>query len=561
MQATPEKRGHWGSKIGFIFAAAGSAVGLGNIWRFPYLTGENGGAAFVVVYLCCVVFIALPILYNELALGRATGANPVGAFQKSKPGTPFVLTGWLCLLLCFIVLSYYGVIAGWAIGYALKTIIGNKMGFEEFAANPMYTIPLFLLFIVFTVMIVQAGIESGIEKWSKVLMPILFIMMIVIIARSLTFEGASAGVVYYLKPDFSKINGQVVLSALGQAFFSLSVGWGLMITYGSYMPRTQSILSSGFWVAFADTAVAILGGLMVFPAVFAFGLKPDAGPALTFTTLPVVFEQMPMGVIVGTLFFLLLTIAALTSSISMLEVPVSYFVDEKKGKRKTAAWIVGVLAFVMGIPSALSSGGVDWLTHIPWGRAMQVEVVAEGAGPVTEVDVARLENVGKVMIVALNTEVRSEADEAAAARDLPVLRIDTLESMSGTVTETLRDILAEGVRDVEAVVRADTKENASAAVAALRKLHITKTKSFMDIMDAIFGTLLVIIIALLCSVYTGWVWGLKNAVGEIQKCSPHFTRKIAGGVPLSMIWGIFIQFVCPIVIFIVLIKTLKDFFN
>jgi len=561
MQAKPEKRGHWGSKIGFIFAAAGSAVGLGNIWRFPYLTGENGGAAFVIVYLCCVVFIALPLLYNELALGRATEGNPVDAFRKSRPGTPFVLTGWLCLVLCFIVLSYYGVIAGWAVGYALKTIIHNTTSFEEFAANPMYVIPMFGLFIVFTILIVQAGIESGIEKWSKVLMPILFIMMVVIIGRSLTFDGAMEGVRYYLNPDFSKINGQVILSALGQAFFSLSVGWGLMITYGSYMPRTQSILTSGFWVAFADTAVAFLGGLMVFPAVFAFGMAPNAGPALTFTTLPIVFEKMPLGMLVGTLFFILLTIAALTSSISMLEVPVSYFVDAKKARRKTAAWIVGGLAFAMGIPSALSQGGVDWLSNIPWGRPVEVQIVAQGTGPVSEADMARLES-GSSVVLALGTGLSTEADILVkAGSQVAIVQTNTIEGLTNSAAATLRGFLGKGIRDVEAVVRADTPENATAAVEALKHLNIHKSKSFMDIMDALFGTLLVIIIALLCSVYTGWFWGLKHAVDEIHKCSPHFTRKIAGGVPLAMIWGIFIQYICPIVIFIVLVQTLKDFFS
>ena len=256
-----------------------------------------------------------------------------------------------------------------------------------------------------------------------------------------------AGVKYYLKPDFSKINGEVALAALGQAFFSLSVGWGLMITYGSYMPKKQNMVSGGVWVAFTDTFVAILGGFMVFPAVFAFGMEPNAGPSLTFQTLPAVFEQMPAGGIVATIFFLLLAIAALTSSISMLEVPVSYLLDEKKASRSTAAWIVAGLAFLMGIPSALSAGGSKFFTE--------------------------MELFGKT--------------------------------------------------------------------------------GFMDIVDFGFGTVLVVVISLLCSVYVGWVWGPKAAVLEISEGSPSFAGE--GGGTLGKVWAFFVKFICPVVITYVLFKT------
>ena len=345
-------------------AAAGSAVGLGNIWRFPYVTGENGGAAFVLVYLVCVFLIGVPLLYVELALGRASGRNPVGAFQKTKPGSLFVVTGILCLMACFFVLTYYGVIAGWTISFAISQLAQQPLVFGEYIANPVYVLPVFALFIVLTITIVQAGVEKGIEKWTKLLMPLLFLMMLVIIGRSLTLEGAGKGISYYLNPDFSKIDGKVVLMALGQAFFSLSVGWGLMITYGSYMPKSQNIATNGLWVASADTLVAILAGFMVFPAVFAFNMDPGAGAGLTFVTLPKVFGLMPGGWVFGAIFFCLLSVAAVTSSISMLEVPVSYFVDNKPKSRRTSAIIVGIVAFLIGIPSALSAGGSDFFTNM-----------------------------------------------------------------------------------------------------------------------------------------------------------------------------------------------------
>lgn len=364
ISASSDDRGQWGSKLGFIMAAAGSAVGLGNIWRFPYVTGENGGAAFVLIYLVCVFLIGVPLLYVELALGRASGRNPVGAFQKTKPGTPFIFTGVLCLMACFFVLTYYGVIAGWTISFAWSQITQNALVFEEYIANPGSVLPVFAGFIALTIYIVSAGVEKGIEKWSKILMPILFVLMLVIIGRSLTLDGAEKGISYYLNPDFSKINGKVVLMALGQAFFSLSVGWGLMITYGSYMPKSQNIVSNGLWVASADTLVAILAGFMVFPAVFAFGMDPGAGPGLTFVTLPKVFAQMPAGWVFGAIFFCLLSVAAVTSSISMLEVPVSYFVDDQPSARKKAAIIVGIFAFLIGIPSAMANGGSEFFSNM-----------------------------------------------------------------------------------------------------------------------------------------------------------------------------------------------------
>ena len=275
-------RGQWSSKLGFIFAASGSAIGLGNIWRFPYVTGQNGGAAFVIIYLVCVFAIGLPILLTELAMGRFTQKNPVGAFEAIRPNSSWKLVGLLGVISGVVILSYYGVIAGWTLGYIVKEIGSVPMEFGVFIATPWITIPLFAIFLLLTIYVVYGGIENGIEKWSKTLMPVLFVLLILIIIRSVTLEGAMAGVEFYLNPDFSKITMEVVIKALGQAFFSVSLGMGLMITYGSYISKEDNLISSGFYVALADTVIAILAGLMIFPAVFALGKDPAEGPQLIF---------------------------------------------------------------------------------------------------------------------------------------------------------------------------------------------------------------------------------------------------------------------------------------
>ncbi|WP_057939317.1 sodium-dependent transporter [Algoriphagus resistens] len=351
-----EQRGQWGSSVGFIMAAAGSAVGLGNIWRFPYLVGEYGGGAFVFVYILCVLLIALPLLFNEIALGRKSGKNPIGAIRDTGGNRFWQSAGVLCVMVCFFVFSYYSVIAGWTVGYIFTEIINIPIDFAVFVKTPMYVIPLTFVFILMTILIVLGGVSGGIEKASKFLMPVLFIIIIFIAGRSVTLEGASAGIEYYLKPDFSKINGAVVLQALGQAFFSMSVGWGLMITFGSYLPKKSNIVQSAGWIAGMDTSVALLGGLMIFPALFALlpGKDPAAGPALVFDVLPKVFDAMPGGNIVGGLFFILLMVAALTSTISMLEVPVAYLIDDRKWNRRKATWSVGIAAMALSVPSALS---------------------------------------------------------------------------------------------------------------------------------------------------------------------------------------------------------------
>ena len=357
-------RGQWSSKIGFIFAASGSAIGLGNIWRFPYVTGQNGGAAFVIIYLVCVFAIGLPILLTELAMGRYTQKNPVGAFEAIRPKSSWKLVGLLGVISGVVILSYYGVIAGWTLGYIVKEIGSVPMEFGVFIATPWITIPLFALFLLLTIYVVYGGIENGIEKWSKTLMPVLFVLLIVIIIRSVTLEGAWAGVEFYLNPDFSKITMEVVIKALGQAFFSVSLGMGLMITYGSYISKEDNLISSGFYVALADTVIAILAGLMIFPAVFALGKDPAEGPQLIFQVLPEIFDKMEtFGALLGATFFILLSIAALTSTISLLEISTAYLVDEKKIYRKVAVWIVGGLAFIVGLPSAMSQGMVEFWSN------------------------------------------------------------------------------------------------------------------------------------------------------------------------------------------------------
>jgi NSS family neurotransmitter:Na+ symporter len=363
----PETQGReeWGSKIGFIFAAAGSAVGLGNIWRFPYVVGENGGAAFVFLYLLCVIFIGLPYMYGELALGRAARRNPVGTFKSLKPGSPWIVVGGFGVLTGLGILSFYGVIAGWTFGYIFKTLFQAGGDYESFVARPMLQLGLFAFFILLTVLVVHGGITKGIERCSKILMPLLILLILGLIIYANTLEGAGRGLTWYLKPDFSKITPKVVLNAMTQAFFSMSLGMGLMITYGSYISKKDNLITSGFFVGLFDTLIAILAGLMIFPALFAMQRDlGEGGPGLVFQVLPGMFDQMPGGILFGTLFFTLISIAALTSTISLLEVPVAYFIDERRVRRKVAVWLVGGLAFFLGIPSVLSQGAVPFLGNI-----------------------------------------------------------------------------------------------------------------------------------------------------------------------------------------------------
>ena len=358
-----KERGNWSSQVGFIAAAAGSAVGLGNIWKFPYITGQYGGAAFVLVYLLFVILVCIPIMNSELLVGRKSGKNAVGAFKELAPGTPWWLVGLMGIIAGFVILSYYSVIAGWATAYIFKSGAYMAAGadpadvFVSFITSPVTPIIWHAIFMLICIWIVMAGIEKGIEKYSKILMPILVLLLLVLIVRSVTLPGAGAGLSFYLKPDFSKLSAEGILAALGQAFFSLSLGMGCMITYGSYLKKDQNIPVNSYWISGADTGIAFLAGLAIFPAVFAFGLEPGAGPGLTFITVPAVFASMgAIGHFFGILFFILLTVAAITSAISLLEVVSAYFIDEAKWNRKKAAWIMGIIIFLLGVPSSLGIG-------------------------------------------------------------------------------------------------------------------------------------------------------------------------------------------------------------
>ncbi len=343
-----QRREHWGSRAGFILAAAGSAVGLGNIWRFPYVTGENGGALFLIVYLVMVVFIGYPLFINEMVIGRTAQKDPVGAFRALAPGTPWWLVGGLGVLTGFVILSYYSVVAGWSLAYTWRAVsVGFGGGldysaeFSALIASPGRLLLWHGLFMLLCMVIVSMGVKRGIERWTEILMPILFVLMLVLIIRAVTLPGAGAGIRYFLRPDPSRFSPKMLLNAVAQAFFTLSLGMGAIITYGSYLGDRDEIPGSAAWVVGTDTVVAMLAGFMIFPAVFAFQLEPGAGPGLTFMTLPNVFARMPLGRWFGSAFFLLLSIAALTSAISLLETVVAYLVDEKGFRRDVAAAVLG----------------------------------------------------------------------------------------------------------------------------------------------------------------------------------------------------------------------------
>lgn len=376
MLTAEKERGSWGSKIGFIVAAAGSAIGLGNIWRFPYVAGENGGAAFVFIYIIFVILIGLPVMISELSIGRNTQKNPVGAFGKIAPKSFWKIVGGLGVLTGIGILSFYGVIAGFTVGYFIKILIGDLSHittgaqanevFNQFTANPYLSIGLLFIFLFFTSAIVMGGVSAGIERWSKILMPVLFLLLIVLAIRSVTLNGAMKGLEFYLKPDLSKISIPMLARALGQALFSLSLGMGTIITYGSYLSRRENLVTSAGAVVFFDTLIAILAGLVMFPALFAMGMDPAGGAGLVFVVLPSIFAKMPGGMFFGAGIFLLLSVAALTSTISLLEVPVAYFVDERKWDRKKATLLMGISAFILGIPSAISLGAVKSFSVLPF---------------------------------------------------------------------------------------------------------------------------------------------------------------------------------------------------
>lgn len=440
-------RAQWGTSLGFILAAAGSAIGLGNIWRFPYTAGENGGAAFVLVYLISVAIIGIPVLIAELTLGRHTQKNPVGAINLIAPKGAWKLLGYMGVISGIAILSYYSVVAGWTIGYIFKTAFHQTSDLGTFVSDPVNEVFYFTIFLALTMLVVIGGVKSGIEKWSKILMPLLFLILVGLIVYSVTLPGAKEGIKFYLQPDFSKITGKTILAGLGQAFFSLSLGMGAMITYGSYLKRTTNVVSSATIVAFSDSLIAVMAGFVIFPALFAVGMEPAQGPGLVFNVLPKIFEQMPGGVIVGVFFFILLAIAALTSAISLLEVGVAWAVDELKISRKSATLLLTAATFLLGIPSALSQGANQFFTEL---------------------------------------------------------------SLFG------------------------------------------KT-GFLDILDYLFGSISLTLGGMLLSIFVGWKWGVKNAIEEIKY------GLISDSKTFLTFWNFLIRFVCPVVIFFVLLNIFKIF--
>ena len=364
-------RDSFGSRFGALLAMAGSAVGLGNLWRFPYLVGENGGAAFIILYIILSFVICLPIFISEFVIGRRSQENAYSAFRDLSGGSAWRWVGLFTIFVPMVVLSYYSVIGGWSIEYLLKSCTFSFTGgasqasintfFTNFVTSTWGPLAVHTAFLFLTMLIVVVGIKDGIERFSKVMMPLLFLMVLSIAIYSLTLPGAMAGVDYLFNPDFSKITGKACAAALGQAFFSLSLGFGTILTYASYVDKKEDILFQSTATAASDLMFALVAGLAIMPAVFAFGISPQAGPGLVFETLPYVFGQMPAGGLVAILFFLALLVAALTSSISMLEVAVAYLVEEKKIPRIWACVILFVICWVVGGLCSLSFGP---LSHI-----------------------------------------------------------------------------------------------------------------------------------------------------------------------------------------------------
>lgn len=361
-----QARGHWGSRLGFVLAAAGSAIGLGNIWKFPYITGENGGGLFVITYLICIAVVGLPIMMAEIFIGRTAQQSPVGAFRAlSKPRSPWILSGWIGVVTAFIILSYYSVVAGWAMHYTFLSVKGTFNGmdaetvgatFGEVFVNPGLNVGWHIVFMVITTLIVMGGVRGGVERAAKLLMPILFLMMVALLVHSVFSSGFGQAADFVFGMHAETFSAASVLEALGHAFFTLSLGMGAMITYGSYLQKDDDLVTTSVTVSALDTGIALMACMVIFPIIFTYGMDSTAGPGLVFVSLPIAFGQMGGGTIWATMFFLLLTFAALTSAISLLEVAVSYFVDDRKWSRPAAAIACGGVITIFGIPSALSGG-------------------------------------------------------------------------------------------------------------------------------------------------------------------------------------------------------------
>jgi NSS family neurotransmitter:Na+ symporter len=370
-----QNREHWGSRLGFILAASGSAVGLGNIWKYPHMAGENGGAAFTIVYLICILVVGLPIVIGEFVLGRKTQLNPVGAYESLAPNSNWKWVGMLGVASAFVILSFYGVVGGWTLKYTLISLSG---GFQELTGNPDLSgktfnsfitstaPPVFwqILFMTVTIFVIVQGVKGGIEKWTKIMMPAILVILVMLMVRGLTLPNGDQALGFLFKPKFEDLTASSIVLALGHAFFTLSLGMGTMITYGSYLRSDQNLMTSALWIIVLDTAIAMMAGVAIFSTVFAMGADPGSGPGLIFVVLPTIFPKIAGGAIWGTLFFFLLFMAALTSALSILEVITAYFIDEKGWSRKRATIIFGGVVTLVGAFCSLSMGSFNITSFI-----------------------------------------------------------------------------------------------------------------------------------------------------------------------------------------------------
>ncbi|WP_342472085.1 sodium-dependent transporter [Metasolibacillus sp. FSL H7-0170] len=360
-----QQQEQWTSRLGFILATAGSAIGLGAIWKFPYIAGVSGGGAFFLIFLIFTLFVGLPILLAEFAIGRGSQRDAVSAYLTFAPNSKWHFVGILGMITCFILLSFYSVVGGWIILYMVQAVIGNLSGlsetayaplFNDFIANPLYAILFQFIFMAITIFVVAKGVQQGIERAGKIMMPALFISFLILIIRSLTLDGVGEGLHFFLYPDFSNMSSKTILFALGQSFFSISVGVSVMVTYSSYLSKNEDLPKSALTIVLMNLFISLLAGLAIFPAVFSFGFEPTEGPGLLFVVLPAVFNQMPFGAFFLLVFLILFLFATLTSAFSMLEIIVAAVTKQDRKKRKSTAWITGLLIFIVGIPSALSYG-------------------------------------------------------------------------------------------------------------------------------------------------------------------------------------------------------------
>lgn len=371
------KKDTWGTRLGFILGASGFAIGLGNIWRFSYVAGENGGGAFLLIYIIMVILIGIPLFLIESGLGRKSQASAIPGLRKlTKKGSPWVAIGWIGVITAILITSYYLMIMGWIVAYIYKIITGSFTGvtsdevgviYDNLISNPWEVIGFTLIPTIIIALILSRGVREGIEKFVKIVMPLLFIMIIFLTFYSLSLPGSMEGLIWYLKPDFTEINASIFLEALGQAFFSIGIGFAAAFTYGSYLkPKETNLVEDGVWVISLDTAIAILSGLIIFPALFAFGMEPNSGAGLLFVSFPMLMEQMPFGNVFGFTFFFLVILAAVTTGVGLVEGIVANTRELFHLKRKTSVWVVTLFVFLLSIPSILSQG--PWSSFTIFGR-------------------------------------------------------------------------------------------------------------------------------------------------------------------------------------------------